>query len=77
MAGASVDEPVTKSVLVGQVVAGGDKFGGGGVAGRAGGVADQGPGQVAAAGGGRGHWSFASVVAARTAVVSAMVLRVV
>src|SRR5271165_6760138 len=53
-------------------VVGGDQFGGGGVAGKAGGVGDQGARQ-----GVGGHWSFTSVMAARTAVVSAMVLCVV
>ena len=41
----------------------------------AGGMADQGCGQVAGAGGGRGHWSFTSAAAARAAASSAMVLR--
>src|SRR5271157_4932629 len=53
-------------------VVGGDQFGGGGVAGEAGGVGDQRARQGAG-----GHWSFTSVMAARTAVVSAMVLCVV
>src|SRR5271165_1111466 len=53
-------------------VVGADQFGGGGVAGEAGGVADQ-----RARPGVGGHWSFTSVMAARTAVVSAMVLCVV
>src|SRR5229473_2773305 len=53
-------------------VVGADQFGGGSVAGEAGGVADQRARQVVG-----GHWSFTSVMAARTAVVSAMVLCVV
>ena len=57
-------------------VVGGDQLGGGGVAGEAGGMADQGAGQVAGAGGGRGHWSLTSAAAARAAASSAMVLRV-
>ena len=61
-----------KSVLVSQVWWAADQFGGGGVAGEAGGVADQRARQGAG-----GHWSFTSVMAARTAVVSAMVLCVV
>ena len=61
-----------KSVLVSQVWWAQIEFGGGGVAGEAGGVGDQGVRQGAG-----GHWSFTSVMAAWTAVVSAMVLRVV
>src|ERR1035441_2131043 len=53
-------------------VVGADQLGGGGVAGEAGGVGDQRARQGAG-----GHWSFTSVMAARTAVVSAMVLWVV
>src|ERR1019366_2379643 len=53
-------------------VVGADQLGGGGVAGEAGGVGDQ-----RACQGAGGHWSFTSVMAARTAVVSAMVLCVV
>src|SRR6266700_2382867 len=49
-------------------VVGADQLGGGGVAGEAGGVGDQRARQ-----GVGGHWSFTSVMAARTAVVSAMV----
>jgi hypothetical protein len=56
-------------------VVGGDQLGGGGVAGEAGGMADQGAGQIAGAGGGRGHWSFTSAAAARAVASSAMVLR--
>src|ERR1017187_1829947 len=53
-------------------VVGADQLGGGGVAGEAGGVGDQGARQGAG-----GHWSFTSGMAARTAVGSAMVLWVV
>src|SRR5450755_400419 len=53
-------------------VVGADQLGGGGVAGEAGGVGDQRVRQGAG-----GDWSFTSVMAARAAVVSAMVLCVV
>ena len=43
---------------------------------KAGGVEEKGVAQAGAAGA-EGHWSFTSVMAARTAVVSAMVLCVV
>src|ERR1035438_751115 len=71
-AGAGVDA-AGREVGPGQPgVVGADQLGGGGVAGEAGGVGDQGVCQGAG-----GHWSFTSVMAAWTAVVSAMVLCVV